>query len=111
MTADSGEAFPSQRTIAQMESGRRFFDNLEMAGAAHDTQTMNAAARVVIRKVHCGATSAASATCTYETNRCTTAENDADGDGWCVRTSKFVRVDNQRGIGDVLANGWGFDLE
>jgi len=108
-TAGGSVVFPSQRTIAHLETGQRFLDNLALAGAAHDTHTMNAEARVDVRDIRCGVTGSSSAMCSYETDRCTTAESDPDGDGWCARTSKFVRVDSRRGIGDVIDSGWGFD--
>ena len=111
MTANSGPALPTKGIIAEIERGRGFLDNLVAAGAAHDAQTMNAEARVGVRNVRCSVTGPDSATCRYETDQCAIAESDADGDGWCARTSKFVRVDRPRGIGDVVDRGWGFDLE
>jgi hypothetical protein len=111
MTANGGLALPSERTIAQIERGHRLLENVAAAGAAHDTQTMNGEARVGIRELRCSATGPDSATCSYETNGCTTAQSDTDGEEWCARTSKFIRVDNPRGIGDVIADGWGLRLE
>ena len=111
MAGGNGVTFPSQRTIAHLETGRTLLDNLQIAGAAHDTETMNSEARVDVRKVSCTVTDLTSATCSYEANRCTASENDVDGDGWCIRTSDFVRTDSRRSVGDIVVNGWGFNLD
>ena len=83
--------------------------DLTVVGAYGNPEAMNAASRVKVRNARCSPTGSAAATCRYEASRCFSTERDADGDGWCARTSKFVRVDGQRAIGDVVVRGWALD--
>lgn len=102
-------ALPSTRTIGLVESGHQLLADLTVVGSYTDPEVLNAESRVTVRNVSCRATDRAAATCSYEASRCLAQETDIDGDGWCARTSKFVKVDGQRGIGDVVVRGWALD--
>jgi hypothetical protein len=102
-------AIPSTRTIAQIESGHQLLADLTVVGAYADPDELNAESRVRVRNATCRATDRAAANCKYEASRCLANETDIDGDGWCARTSKFLKVDGQPGLGEVVVNGWALD--
>ena len=102
-------AVPSTRTIAQVESGRQLRADLTVVGAYTDPDVLNAESRVKVRHASCRAIDRAAATCSYEASRCLAEETDTDGDGWCARTSRFVKVDGRPGMGDVVVKGWALD--
>ena len=102
-------ALPSARTISKVESGHQLLADLTAVGAHTDADVLNAESRVRVRNASCRAADASAATCRYEASRCLDDEIDTDGDGWCARTSRFVKVGGQRGIGDVVVKGWAIE--
>ena len=84
---------PSTRVIESIETGYLLLKNIEGAGVS-DTESMNAEARVAVRNVECTLVEPRMAVCEYEASKCLDGESDPDADGWCSRTSRFVRVDH-----------------
>lgn len=97
---------PTQSTIARIESGKQLVRDLGVVGAYGDPAVMNAESRVRVRLVTCTSLGANAAMCSYEANRCLATETDSDGDGWCFRTTKFVRIKYVRVPFDVIVRGW-----
>lgn len=89
-TNDRSALYPSNLTIARIESGHALLQDIKVVGVA-DSATMNDNARVHVRNVACSA-SAADAICDYEASRCLEDETDTDGDGWCRRTARFIKI-------------------
>lgn len=105
-TTAGQQIVPTRSTVARIESGYQLVRDLGSVGAYADPAEMNRESRVRVRAVACTNPAAGTAICKYETNRCSIRETDADGDGWCPRTSKFVRLKYPRGIFDVIVAGW-----
>jgi len=81
---------PTRHMIAKIESGLQLYENIANVGVG-DSASMNRASRVKVRAVTCRAESNKTAICSYEANNCRTHERDENGDGWCQRTTRFVR--------------------
>ena len=97
---------PTQSTVEGIESGLQLVRDLEVVGAAVEPSELNAQSRVRVRRVACVSLGANLAQCAYEVNRCTEGERDNDADGWCQRTSRFIRTRYIRGPFDVIVGGW-----
>jgi hypothetical protein len=69
------------------------------------------ASKVKVRNVACAPEGEGAAICHYEANRCLDHENDSDGDGWCQRQQKFVRIDRPLHPFHVvmIRDGWTID--
>jgi hypothetical protein len=103
-------AIPSARTVARIESGYALLRNIEVVGVV-DSASMNAAAKVRVRRVACTPAGPSAALCDYEAGRCLDDEDDSDGDGWCRRSARFVRVDRAADPFHVtmIHRGWTVD--
>jgi hypothetical protein len=101
---------PSASTIARVESGYALLQDLSSVGVA-DSAAMNRAARVRVREVSCTADGIDAAICAYAADRCLEGESDPDGDGWCQRSARFVRVRHAQSPGQaaMLVRGWTVD--
>ncbi|MEA1015193.1 hypothetical protein [Sphingosinicella sp. LY1275] len=101
---------PAPRTIAQIESGYRLLQLIVDVGVV-DNASMNAASRVKVRGVACQADGEVAAVCEYDASRCLPPEADLDGDEWCRRKARFVRVDRPDDPFHVvmIAQGWTVD--
>jgi len=101
---------PAPRTIAQIESGYRLLQLIVDVGVV-DSASMNGASRVKVRSVACEADGEAAAVCEYDASRCLPSEADPDGDEWCRRKARFVRVDHPHDPFHVamIAQGWTVD--
>jgi hypothetical protein len=98
---------PDLRTIEAIESGFALQDDLLTVGVG-DSEAMNAAARVRVRRVQCRPAEGATAWCTYEASRCLSGEADPDGDGWCRRRTRFLA---DLGISPSLATSGGWTID
>lgn len=98
---------PSAKTIVAIESGYALVQNLTVVGVA-DSATMNRASRVKVRKIAC-AREGDVAVCMYEADHCLEGESDSDGDGWCQRQARFLRMQRHRSPLDPIVQGWALD--
>ena len=106
-SAPSSQTSLDRRTVERIESGLALAEDLATVGV-HDSKAMNRNARVRVRGLDCSPPDDVGVICTYEASRCLQDESDANGDGWCPRTTRFLRtpdLPNQLGTG----NGWTAD--
>lgn len=95
---------PAARHVANMESGFRLLKNIELVGV-YDSKAMNREAKVRIRSLNCEPQAfSGTAVCKYEANRCLETEVDLNYDGWCARTSQFIR--DPTSVAPVSSGGW-----
>lgn len=101
---------PSRYAVAQIESGYALLQDVGKVGVA-DSATMNAGSRVKVRNVTCMRSGSDAAICDYDADRCMDTERDVDGDGWCRRTSRFLRVSEPADPFHIamIYNGWTLD--
>ena len=93
-----------RRTIEHIESRLALAEDLASVGV-QDSEEMNRNARVRVRNLACSPPAGAGVVCTYEASRCLEGEIDQNGDGWCRRTTRFLRTsDPWERVGTI--NGW-----
>ncbi len=90
-----------------IESGYALVQDLTVIGVMHSSP-MNRLSRVRVRKIAC-AREVDAAVCIYEADRCLDGELDVDGDGWCRRQARFLRMQWPRSPFDPIVRGWALD--
>jgi hypothetical protein len=95
---------PSALAIAEIESGVQLLEDIKTVGVGKGV-SMNRASRVKVRAVNCVAEPEQRALCTYEANRCREGESVENLEGWCRRTTRFIR-DRHAWQGEPQSRGW-----
>ena len=101
---------PSARAINAIEGGYAMLLDIKGGGVA-PIDVLNVGPQVKVRNIACTAVDVSTATCTYDADRCLPAESDPDGDGWCHRTARYIRIHRPSDPSHVatISDGWTVD--